>query len=154
MAGSAAPLIPERLGPEWAGAAARVHRRSLVARMPWLPNLHSPEEDIWFYQTHVFPSCEVWGVLIESDLAGFIAFHSGHIDHLYVHPDHQGHGIGAELLHTAKSRNTELRLWTFQANGGARMFYERHGFMAIEFTDGSGNEEKEPDVLYRWTKGG
>jgi hypothetical protein len=34
------------------------------------------------------------------------------------------------------------------------MFYERHGFMAIEFTDGSGNEEKEPDVLYRWTKGG
>jgi hypothetical protein len=41
-------------------------------------------------------------------------------------------------------------LWTFQANAPARRFYERHGFGAVEFGDGSGNEEGEPDVRYVW----
>ena len=41
-----------------------------------------------------------------------------------------------------------IRLYTFQANLGARRFYERHGFSAIEFTDGEGNRERCPDVLY------
>jgi 8-oxo-dGTP pyrophosphatase MutT (NUDIX family) len=30
-------------------------------------------------------------------------------------------------------------------------FYERHGFIEIERTDGSGNEEQAPDVRYRWS---
>ena len=41
-----------------------------------------------------------------------------------------------------------LRLWTFQRNAGARRFYERNRFIAVEFGDGSGNEEGEPDVRY------
>jgi hypothetical protein len=41
-----------------------------------------------------------------------------------------------------------IRLYTFQANAGARRFYERHGFVPIEFTDGQANEERCPDVLY------
>jgi hypothetical protein len=41
-----------------------------------------------------------------------------------------------------------VRLWCFQANSGARRFYERHGFVAVEFTDGHDNEEGCPDVLY------
>jgi hypothetical protein len=32
----------------------------------------------------------------------------------------------------------------------ARAFYERHGFVAIEFGDGSGNEAGQPDVFYEW----
>jgi hypothetical protein len=40
------------------------------------------------------------------------------------------------------------RVYTFQANSGARRFYERHGFAAIQLTDGQGNEEHCPDVLY------
>jgi GNAT superfamily N-acetyltransferase len=43
-----------------------------------------------------------------------------------------------------------IRLWTFQQNTGARRFYERNGFVAIEFTDGQGNEERCPDVLYEF----
>ena len=31
-----------------------------------------------------------------------------------------------------------------------RDFYERWGFKAVRFGDGSGNEEKCPDVLYEW----
>ena len=41
-----------------------------------------------------------------------------------------------------------IRLYTFQTHSLARRFYERHGYKAIEFTDGQGNEEKCPDVLY------
>ena len=32
----------------------------------------------------------------------------------------------------------------------ARRFYDKHGFALIKETDGSGNEEKEPDALYTW----
>ena len=35
-----------------------------------------------------------------------------------------------------------------QRNAGARRFYERNSFVAVEFTDGNGNEEREPDVRY------
>ena len=42
-------------------------------------------------------------------------------------------------------------LWTFQQNLRARRFYERHGFVAVEETDGLGNEERAPDVRYLWT---
>ena len=41
-----------------------------------------------------------------------------------------------------------VKLWTFQRNAGARRFYERNGFVAVEFGDGTGNEEREPDVRY------
>jgi len=39
---------------------------------------------------------------------------------------------------------------TLEANQRARAFYERRGFRAIAFGDGSGNEERCPDVLYEW----
>jgi hypothetical protein len=29
-------------------------------------------------------------------------------------------------------------------------FYQRHGFVPVERTDGAGNEEREPDVRYQW----
>ena len=41
-------------------------------------------------------------------------------------------------------------LWTFQVNARARRFYERNGFVAVEFTEGSGNQERQPDVRYEW----
>jgi hypothetical protein len=47
-----------------------------------------------------------------------------------------------------------LELWCFQANARARRFYEARGFRPIRFTDGDGNEEKTPDVRYRWERGG
>jgi hypothetical protein len=43
-----------------------------------------------------------------------------------------------------------LSLWTFQRNAFARQFYEKHGFVLADQTDGAGNEEGEPDALYVW----
>jgi GNAT superfamily N-acetyltransferase len=67
-----------------------------------------------------------------------------------VLPDWTGRGIGARLLDLAKVlRPDRLELWTFAANIGARRFYERHGFLAVDATDGD-NEEGAPDVRYEW----
>ncbi len=65
-----------------------------------------------------------------------------------VDPALVGRGIGALLLsHALRALARPIRLYTFQANLGARRFYERHGFIAIEFTQGQANEERCPDVL-------
>lgn len=52
------------------------------------------------------------------------------------------------MLHIAKKASPTLSLLTFQRNAQGRRFYEKHGFAAILETDGGGNEEREPDVLY------
>ena len=73
------------------------------------------------------------------------------IDHLYLLPGWIGRGIGTQLLDCARRElSSPIRLYTFQCNQGARHFYEDRGFKAIAFGDGSGNEEKCPDILYEW----
>ena len=73
------------------------------------------------------------------------------IDQLYLLPGWAGCGIGTRLLELARSELLPpIRLYTFQCNQPARYFYEHRGFKAIAFGDGSGNEEKCPDILYEW----
>ncbi|WP_433417813.1 GNAT family N-acetyltransferase [Microtetraspora malaysiensis] len=73
------------------------------------------------------------------------------LDHLYVTPDAQGHGLGSALLnHAKKVRPGLLELHVFQQNTGARRFYQRHGFVLTALGDGSDNEENLPDAHYRW----
>jgi putative acetyltransferase len=74
------------------------------------------------------------------------------IEHLFIRPEAQNAGLGLQLLEKAKQASAELSLWTFQRNERARRFYERHGFVAVTETDGADNEEKLPDVLYRWRR--
>ena len=50
-----------------------------------------------------------------------------------------------------ESLGPPIRLYTFQENHRSRNFYEGRGFKALAFGDGSGNEERRPDVLYEWT---
>jgi putative acetyltransferase len=100
----------------------------------------------------VFVDCEVWGAFDE-DLIGFIAFREGWIDQFYLLPQRQRHGAGGALLQIAKGSPSVLSLWTFQRNAAARLFYERRGFVAVEETDGGRNDEREPDVFYRWQAG-
>ena len=131
--------------------AARVHRAAFNDRVPWLAGLHTPEEDHAYFRNQVFARCEVWGA-ISAGLIGFIAFRRGWIEQFYVLPARQGQGVGEALLTIAKDAFSELQLWTFQRNAPARRFYEKRGFTALEEGDGSGNEEGEPDILYRWTR--
>lgn len=143
----------DRLDVADAGEVARLHRLSFDHRLPWLAGLHTPTEDEAFFRDRIFASCGVWGARDGDALIGFVAFRDGWIDQLYLLPDRQGRGVGRALLRLAKAASPVLQLWTFQRNTGARRFYEANGFAIVRETDGSGNEEREPDVLYRWAAG-
>jgi GNAT superfamily N-acetyltransferase len=133
-------------------AVARLHRHVRKTCLPYLPELHTPEQDLAFFGEHVFPASTIWLAEDEGRLIGFAVLKQDWLDHLYVDPAWHGRGIGLALLTAVREEAEELNLWTFQANGQARRFYERHGFRLVELTDGSGNEERTPDVHYRWTR--
>jgi GNAT superfamily N-acetyltransferase len=133
-------------------AAARVHRAAFDHALPWLAGLHTPKEDRWFFRERVFATCEVWGTFDRDAMTGMIAFRDGWIDQLYVLPAVHGGGVGTELLQVARQAFDRLQLWTFQRNAQARGFYQARGFILVEQTDGSRNEEKEPDARYLWSR--
>jgi putative acetyltransferase len=147
-----ADIVHLRLSRDHASAAGAIHRRA-VATIPGYPvDLHSAEDFTAFYRDTVLTECSVWGAFEDGLLQGHIAIRPGWIDHLYVDPDAHGRQIGTGLLTLAKAQQTELRLRTFQANAGARHFYERHGFEIESMTDGDANEEKMPDICYVWRR--
>lgn len=130
--------------------AAMVRRVALWHALPHLRDLHTPDEDEAYWRTHLLPDYAIVGTFVNGELAGVIVYGSGWIEQLYVLPDVQGMGIGTRLLTLATNDMADIRLWTFQQNRRARAFYEARGFSSVEETDGSGNEEGEPDVLYHW----
>jgi GNAT superfamily N-acetyltransferase len=133
-------------------AAALVRGTAFAQAMPWLPTLHTAEEDQSFFRERLFKSCELWGAFAQAELVGLIAFREDWIDQLSVLPNAQRRGVGSALLQVAQRAFLRLDLWTFQRNAPARRFYEARGFVLIPQTDGAQNEEQEPDTLYRWTR--
>lgn len=131
---------------------ARLNRHVRKTCLPYLPDLHTPDEDLAFFQEQVFPASEVWLAEAGAQLIGFAGARLDWLDHLYVDPAWHGRGVGSALLSAIRSNRTELNLWTFQKNTQARRFYERKGFKLIAMTDGSGNEERCPDAHYRWVR--
>jgi ribosomal protein S18 acetylase RimI-like enzyme len=134
-----------------AAAVADVWLRSRHAAYPAIPRSpHSDDEGRDFVARVLIPDRETWvAVNVDDEVVGVLVLNDGWIDQLYVAPEFTGKGIGTQLLDLAKSRYDELQLWTFETNVGAQRFYERHGF-AVERTDGSGNEERAPDIRYKW----
>ena len=119
--------------------------------LTFLPNLHTDQEIRNWIRDEMFPSHEVWVAEARGSVVGYAALSGDLLGHLYVHPTEQNRGIGTALLDiTKRGRPDGFRLWVFQKNEGARRFYERHDCRLVELTDGSGNEEKEPDALYEW----
>jgi GNAT superfamily N-acetyltransferase len=123
--------------------------------MPSLSELHTPADDRRFLREVVLPNEEVWVADIDGRPVGFASLGTrtgdDYLQHIYVAPEHQGRGIGTQLMDRAKERRPGgFRLWVFQKNEGARRFYEKCGMGLVELTDGTGNEEREPDALYEW----
>jgi putative acetyltransferase len=132
-------------------AVARLFRSIRTACLPYLPDIHTPAEDLCYFRDRVFRTCEVW-IAGADELEGFCAFRPGWVDHLYVRPDRHGQGLGTTLLGRAMQDNTRLQLWAFRRNTRAIRFYLARGFHRVSETDGSGNEEREPDALFAWEK--
>ena len=140
-----------RARPDESGEIARVWLRSRAASVPHIPApVHTGEEVRAWFETVVLPTQEVWVAHDDDVIVGLVALQGEWIEQLYVAPGFTGRGIGGELIRVAqRQRPVRLRLWTFEANVGARRFYERHGFVATGSTGGD-NEEGAPDVLYEW----
>jgi putative acetyltransferase len=133
-------------------AVAVLHRFTMKTSLSFLPDLHTPEEDQVYFRDHLFPANDVWVAEQDGALVGYAARGDGWLNQLYVHPGHQGEGIGDALLAEAMTGVDALQLWAFQQNTRARRFYENRGFVLAELTDGAGNEEKTPDARYVWNR--
>jgi ribosomal protein S18 acetylase RimI-like enzyme len=132
-----------------APAIAALFRRSF-GTFTFLPTLHTPEEDREHF-ARVVADQETWVCDDGNRVLGFAALADDVLTNLYVEPDARGCGVGSALLEQAKERRPSgFRFWVFQRNEPARRFYERRGCRLVELTDGSGNEEREPDALYEW----
>jgi GNAT superfamily N-acetyltransferase len=112
-----------------------------------------PDDDVrrWL-ATELLPRNETW-VAVDSEgvVVGLMALSDVMLEQLYVAPEWIGRSIGRRFVDLAKARRPAgLDLYCFQANGRARHFYEREGFQAIAFGDGTGNEERQPDIRYAW----
>jgi putative acetyltransferase len=133
-------------GPE----IAVLFRRSF-GTLTFLPTLHTPEQDRAHF-TRMAARDEVWVWEEDGRILGFAAIDAeDEVPAFYVEPDAQSRGIGTALFARLQERRPGgFRFWVFQENARARRFYERHGARVVELTDGSGNEEKQPDALYEW----
>jgi GNAT superfamily N-acetyltransferase len=137
-----------------AADAERLAEIHLAARLDAMPDIvipHPPGDVVRYHRDEVIPAMETWVAAEAGVVRGYLAMSPGWVHHLYLDPADTGRGIGAQLLELAKERQPDgFELWVFQANDGARRFYERHGLRAVRFTDGRGNEERAPDLLERW----
>ena len=132
---------------------ADIHIVSRATAMPWLRVVHSAEQTRWWMTQVVVPRLEVWVADRDGAAVGFLALQDEWVEQLYVDPQAWRCGAGAMLLDHAKQRRPDgLKLWTFQRNTLARQFYRKHGFVEMRQTDGSSNEEREPDVMLEWRR--
>lgn len=75
-----------------------------------------------------------WVAEIDGALAGFTDLEpDGHVDMMFVHPDHQGRGVAGALLRRVEAEAARLRLDRLytEASITARPFFERKGFRVI-----------------------
>jgi GNAT superfamily N-acetyltransferase len=134
-----------------AAAVADVWLRSFTAALPDVGRAHTDDEVREWFRDVVVPERETWVADADGAVVGLMVLGPGEIEQLYLDPDWRGRGLGDRLIAVAKELfPSGLALWTFQVNHAAGRFYERHGFVAVECTDGQGNEEREPDVRYVW----
>ncbi|MER5857537.1 GNAT family N-acetyltransferase [Streptomyces sp. NPDC059688] len=135
-----------------ARAAADVWLRSFTAALPTVVRPRTDDDVRDYIRDVVVPLRETWVAEASgTGIVGLMVLDGEKLSQLYLEPDWRGRGLGDRFVTLAKERSPDgLTLWTFQVNEPAHRFYERHGFTAAEYTDGSGNEEREPDVRYVW----
>ena len=134
-----------------APAAADVYLTSRRGAGALIPRSTHTDHDVrtWFASI-VLVEHEVWLAEVDGRVVGVMVLRGEFMDQLYVRPETQRRGVGTRLVAQAKRGRARLRLYAFQSNEPARDFYEKHGFKAVAFGDGTANEEGAPDVLYEW----
>jgi GNAT superfamily N-acetyltransferase len=132
--------------------AAEVYLLARRHAVPEIPPLVHSDDEVRQWMHGVLGEQEVWLAFAGGGaLLGLMVLDGDWLGQLYVDPAWTGCGLGARFVELAKRRRPGgLQLWTFVSNVRAQRFYQRHGFTVAECTDGSGNEEKAPDLRYVW----
>lgn len=120
--------------------------------MPWLRVCLTPEEDLVYFRTVMIGQQDTDLIYTDGILAGVFTSAPGWIEQFYLMETHWRRGIGSHVLRREMERQNHLQLWTFERNTRAIAFYESHGFAESERTDGSTNEEREPDIRFVWSR--
>lgn len=127
-------------------------RASKRAAFPYVEaqQLHTLQDDTNYFRHVIAQECEVWLASDREQILGLLALRDDLIDQLFVAVDEQRRGVGSALLVKARERSPDqLRAYTFQKNGPARAFYEKHGFEIVR-SGISPPPENEPDFEYMW----
>jgi GNAT superfamily N-acetyltransferase len=136
------------------GGVADVFLRARKELMPFAPLAHSDFAVCQWIADWLIPT---GGVTVATDATGLIVGIASistvdgvlWLDQLYVMPSRVGQGVGTRLLaEVSANASLPIHLHCFAENKRARAFYERRGFVAIAFGDGSDNDEGCPDVVY------
>ncbi len=144
-------IVVRRASDPDAEEVATVYIASRRGAVAYLPTVGTDAEIRTWVIDHMVKETETWVAETGGRIAAVMVLEGDMVDQLYVTPGSQQRGVGDRLLAHAKHlRPAGLRLHTFQRNTPARRFYEQRGFVAIKFTDGATNMEREPDVLYEW----
>ncbi|MBC2933547.1 GNAT family N-acetyltransferase [Nocardioides sp. zg-1228] len=141
------PVTPDDLA-----VVADLHLASRRAAADAFPPPAHPDHEVrqWVAGWDL-SSYEVWLAERDGEPSGYARWTATWLDDLYVHPAHQGHGVGSALFElVASTRPQGFCLWVFETNAPARAFYARHGCLELERTDGSANEERAPDIRVAW----
>ena len=132
-----------------AAACAHVYMRSKAFGLPEVPEPHTESEVATWIADVAIPTMDVSVADLDGVVVGQMMLAPGWLHHLYIDPAWMGRRLGSRFMDLVRERQPgELQLWAFQSNTRGRRFYEHHGFTAVEFTDGAGNEEHWPDVRY------
>jgi putative acetyltransferase len=126
-----------------------LYLRSRRTAMPWVPSVHDEAETLWWMRQIVLARLDVTVAHDSDRLLGFAALDGQWLDQLYVDTDAQGSGVGRALFAAVKeARPDGFCLRVFTRNTRARRFYEALGSVLVGQSDGSRNEENEPDCTY------
>lgn len=127
-----------------------------IASFPWLWWNSAAE-----FQTYLqFPGVEVWAGYLGDRLVAYAGFTNyrqwSHLDRIATHPDHQGQGLGREVLLFAvrqmvRERARSISLSTQANNARSRRLYENMGFVRTPDDDYAIyaavlNEDRFPNV--------
>jgi GNAT superfamily N-acetyltransferase len=109
-----------------------------------------PDQQEPGFAERIAAGAEVYVFDQDGRIAGFAALDGDELGAIHVDPAAQGAGVGSALLAVAvdalrAAGHHEAFLWTFEANGLARAFYERRGWELVP-----GRQERHaPEVRYR-----
>jgi putative acetyltransferase len=85
---------------------------------------------------------------VEGRLVGYLAATGGHVDQLFVDPDHQRAGIGRTLLTAMLARGLRpATLQVFALNAPTRRFYDGFGFRPV--AEWWNQQDGALELLYR-----